>query len=53
MRQVLHKFGAFLFGNRFVYLCDQGSGIVTADDQPVPFVVDELDHDDFLIPAPE
>ena len=45
--------GAFLFGKRSIDQRHQRLGIFTADDKPVPFVVAELNDDDFLISTPE
>ncbi len=45
--------GLFLFGKRSIDQRHQRLGIFTADDKPVPFVVAELNDDDFLISTPE
>ncbi len=45
--------GLFLFGQCSIDQRHQRLGIVAAEDEPVPFVVDELNDDDFLISTPE
>ncbi len=53
MKKPQISLGLSLFGKRFIDQRDQRLGIVTADDEPVPLVVVELNHDDFLIPTPK